>query len=365
MPHTLTAPSNITILGAGLIGRLLALDLAREGHRVTIFEAKGPHGDGSAARVAAAMLAPLAESPVTDACVVRMGRYSLARWSALVSSLDQHVFFQQTGTLIVWHRQDTAEAARMRGMYENSCRRDDSLPRPQDVDAAQLATLEPALQGRFDQAILLPGEGQLDNRQLLAALLHQLQALGVQLHWHAPRDTTDFQPGHPGQPDLVLDCRGFGAHPQWQALRGVRGEVLRLHAPDITLHHVVRMVHPRYAIYIAPKENHIFMVGATEIESEDMGPASLRSTMELMSAVYTVHPGFAEARVLELLTQCRPTLPDNLPALRWLNDRTLQVNGLYRHGYLISPAVRDAALQMLRTGSTALAEGFDIKVHQS
>lgn len=108
----------------------------------------------------------------------------------------------------------------------------------------------------------------------------------------------------------------------------------------------------------------MFVIGATEIESDDMSPASLRSVMELLSALYTVHSGFAEARILEIATQCRPTLPDNLPAVRWLSERVLQVNGLYRHGYMISPAMLDVTLQILRTGSTELAERFDVAVHQ-
>jgi len=161
----------------------------------------------------------------------------------------------------------------------------------------------------------------------------------------------------------VLDCRGLGARTQWSALRGIRGEVVRVHAPEVTLQRPTRLVHPRYPLYIAPKQDHIFVIGATEIESDDMGPASLRSVMELLSALYTVHSGFAEARILEIATQCRPTLPDNLPALRWLDERVLQVNGLYRHGYMISPAMLDATLQLLRTGSAALAEDFDVAVH--
>ena len=68
--HTLAASSSITLLGAGLLGRLLATSLARQGHRVQIFEAGGPEGAGSAAYVAAAMLAPLAESAVTEPGVV-------------------------------------------------------------------------------------------------------------------------------------------------------------------------------------------------------------------------------------------------------------------------------------------------------
>ena len=360
----LTSPSHIAILGAGLMGRLLALELAREGHRVDMFEAKGPEADGAAARVAAAMLAPLAESAITEPGVVRMGQYGLTRWPELIAQLQEHVFFQQNGTLVVWHRQDTADANRLCGLFEKNRRINPTLPALENLNAQRLNDVEPALQGRFTQGVYLPGEGQLDNRQLLAALEKTLARLGVNFHWHTPRETTDFAPGTAGQPDLVIDARGLGARTEWKSLRGIRGEVVRVYAPEVTLQRPTRLVHPRYPLYIAPKQNHLFVIGATEIESDDMSPASLRSVMELLSALYTVHSGFAEARILEIATQCRPTLPDNLPAVRWLSERVLQVNGLYRHGYMISPAMLDVTLQILRTGSTELAERFDVAVHQ-
>ena len=359
----LTAPSHIAILGAGLMGRLLALELARDGHRVEVFEAKGSQADGAAARVAAAMLAPLAESAITEPGVVRMGQYGLSRWPQLISQLDAPVFFQQNGTLVVWHRQDAADAHRLCSLFEKNRRINPSLPALENVNAQRLGDIEPALHGRFNQAVYLPDEGQLDNRQLLAALEKTLSRLGVTFHWHTPRETTDFTPGAVNQPDLVIDCRGLGARSEWKALRGIRGEVVRVHAPEVTLQRPTRLVHPRYPLYIAPKENHLFVVGATEIESDDMGPASVRSVMELLSALYTVHSGFAEARIVEIATQCRPTLPDNLPAVRWLDKRVLQVNGLYRHGYMISPAMLDITLQILRSGSTELAATFDVAVH--
>ena len=359
----LTAPSHIAILGAGLMGRLLALELAREGHRIDVFEAKGPEADGAAARVAAAMLAPLAESAITESGVVRMGQYGLTRWPELIAQLDAPVFFQQNGTLVVWHRQDQADANRLCGLFEKNRRINPSLPALEALDANRLSQVEPALQGRFNQGVYLPEEGQLDNRQLLSALEQTLHRLGVQFHWHTPRETTDFTPSHANQPDLVIDCRGLGARTEWKPLRGIRGEVVRVYAPEVSLQRPTRLVHPRYPLYIAPKENHLFVIGATEIESDDMGPASVRSVMELLSALYTVHSGFAEARILEIATQCRPTLPDNLPAVRWLGERVLQVNGLYRHGYMISPAMLDITLQLLRTGSTELATAFDVAVH--
>jgi glycine oxidase len=127
-----------------------------------------------------------------------------------------------------------------------------------------------------------------------------------------------------------------------------------------------RLIHPRYPIYIAPKENDIYVVGATEIESEDLSNMSVRSAMELLSAVYTVHSGFAEARILEMATQCRPTLKNNLPEIRVLKEKGLtdliMINGLYRHGFMISPAVMDCALEVLEHGqsNTALDLGLSI-----
>jgi glycine oxidase len=139
--------------------------------------------------------------------------------------------------------------------------------------------------------------------------------------------------------------------------------VVRLHAPDVTLQRPTRLIHPRYPIYIAPKEDHVFVIGATEIETEDLSPASVRSTLELLSAAYTVHPGFAEARILEISTQARPTLPDNLPLLTVHSPQHVSLNGLYRHGFLIAPALLDATLEWVQHGSLKLAKQFQLKVH--
>ena len=358
----LTPSSSFAILGAGLMGRLLAVELARQGHRVEIFDAGSPAAEQSAATVAAAMLAPLAESAITEPGVVRMGQHALTRWPQLLAPLAEPVFFQQNGTLIVWHRQDAAEAQRLTRQLEANQRTVPELPALHKLDGGALAQAEPTLAHRFAQGLYLPGEGQLDNRQLLAALAVEMQRLAVRTHWHTPQSPDAFTPGAPGQPDWVLDCRGLGAKPQWQALRGVRGEVVRIAAPDVTLQRPTRLVHPRYPIYIAPKQDHLFVIGATEIESDDRSPASVRSTLELLSAAYAVHPGFAEGRILEIATQCRPTLPDNLPAIRQTRPGVLEINGLYRHGFMIAPALLDVALQVLETGQSALSQRFDLRL---
>ncbi len=354
--------STITILGAGLMGRLLAVELARKGHAVEVFEAQGPDAQGAAARIAAAMLAPLAESAVTEPGVVRMGHYALPRWQEVIGRLSQPVFFQQNGTLVLWHRLDAGEASRFQHKLQQTQKAVPELPALQALNGPQVDALEPSVASRFAHGMYLPGEGQLDNRQLLSALETAMRELGVKVHWNTPRSTDDFTPGSVGQPDLVLDCRGLGAKPRWNTLRGVRGEVVRLHAPEVTLERPTRLLHPRYPIYMAPKENHVFVIGATEIESEDMSPPSVRSTLELLSAAYAVHSGFAEARILEIATQCRPTLPDNLPAVRSVAGNVLEVNGLYRHGFMIAPALLDVVMELLESGQSTLAPRFDLSV---
>ena len=350
------------------MGRLLALALAKGGAQVDLFDKGGPDGVHAAARIAAAMLAPLAESAITEDSVVRMGLHSLPRWKELINDLSTPVYFQQDGTLILWHRQDASDAERFTAHLEKNCRSNADLSVPQKLDNEALRALEPGVADRFTQGLYLPNEGQLDNRQLLDALAKELELVQVHCHWHTEIDPQELRKRSSYK--AVIDCRGTGARESWaygdkpNSLRGVRGEVIRLYAPEVKLRRPTRLIHPRYPIYIAPKENDIYVVGATEIESDDLSEMSVRSAMELLSAVYTVHSGFAEARILEMATQCRPTLKNNLPEIRSQKDKGLadliMINGLYRHGFMISPAVLDCALELLEfgTSNTALKLGL-------
>lgn len=356
------------IVGAGLMGRLLAVALAQRGAQVDLFDQGAADASGSAALIAAAMLAPLAESAITENSVVRMGIHSLPRWQQLIKELSTPVFFQQDGTLILWHSQDANEAERFTNHLEKNCLHNPQLVPPKKLTTAELREIEPGVADRFMQGLYLPNEGQLDNRQLLAALLHECHLLKVNCHWNTAIDPEQLRKD--SQYQGVMDCRGNGAKDAWassvNSLRGVRGEVIRLYAPEVKLRRPTRLIHPRYPIYIAPKENDVYVVGATEIESDDLSVMSVRSAMELLSAVYTVHSGFAEARILEMATQCRPTLKNNLPEIRIEKDKGLsdliRINGLYRHGFMISPAVLDCTLEILENdeSNTALELGFSI-----
>ncbi|UOP05599.1 FAD-dependent oxidoreductase [Conchiformibius kuhniae] len=349
--------ARVAVLGGGLLGRLTAWRLRLAGADCALFCAGTAAGERSAAYRAAAMLSPSAEAVDAAPQVAAWGRESLNLWRAWTAQLPEPVFFEQNGTLVVWHAQDGGLATG----FERHLRRAGVLPA--HWHAPDIAEREPLLGGRFGRGIFLADEGQLDGRQMLGVLARALVETGVACHWQTPCEADDLAQDF----DWVADCRGMGAQVCWNAagamrLRGVRGEVVRVHAPDVSLCRPVRLLHPRYPLYVAPKPDHVFVVGATQIESEDGGAATVRSGLELLSALYALHPAFGEARVMALSAALRPTLPHHLPEIRLHpRRRVVEANGLFRHGFMIAPVVCAALCRVVASvsGGGALPE-YDV-----
>ena len=147
-------------------------------------------------------------------------------------------------------------------------------------------------------------------------------------------------------PDWIIDCRGFAARDALPGLRGVKGEMLILRSEEISLTRPVRMLHPRRPVYVVPRGEGLFMVGATMIENEERARVTARSVVELVNSAFAVHPAFAEAEIVETGSDLRPAFADNLPRLL-KRGRTLYINGLYRHGFLLAPALARRAAEVV------------------
>jgi len=333
------------------VGRLLAWRLLRQGHRVTLFDDGPGDGENAAGLIAAAMVAPCSEIIAAERAVYQPGLQALAQWPQWLTELRGdsaiEVSFQRRGSLVIAHPTDQAD---LRHFFH---RLGDMAEVPADhyrwITHRDLQALEPELD-RFSQAVFLPEEGCLDNRALFRALRQAIQRRHGTWHCQHKVVTVD---GHrittetgSLNVDLALDCRGFGGKGQLGDFRGVRGEVLWVRAPEVRLSRPVRLMHPRYQLYIAPKPDSVYVIGATEIESESRAPVTVRSSLELLSALYSVHPGFGEANVLEARASCRPAFLNNLPKIVRAPG-LLRVNGLYRHGYLLGPALVNSVTALL------------------
>lgn len=385
----------IGIAGAGLLGRLLAWHLARAGHRVSVFDpavderpvprsqAAEPYVPTAAGFTAAGMLSPLAELDNAEPAMAALGWRSIALWQAVAAALGHPQRVQVRGSLLLAHRADTGAAQRVLDRLRAACatpewQRLSPAEGVQALDAAALRALEPSVQGPA-HAWLLPGEGQIDTVGMMAAL--HAQAPGVAWHWG--QRVLHVQAGQGGGTlhladgrvlafDWVVDVRGVGARPDLAVrgdnsrqhtapvfnvrgenpqthtppvfnVRGVRGEVLWLACPGHGLTRPVRLLHPRHRVYVVPRSECDVLVGASEIESEDRSPVSLRSAVELLAAAHSAVPALAEARILKMDVNLRPALPDNNPRVEH-SGRLLRINGLFRHGWLLAPALLAQAL---------------------
>ncbi|WP_376705537.1 glycine oxidase ThiO [Mesorhizobium sp. ISC25] len=308
----------VLVKGAGVAGLTAAFELATRGAAVTVAETRHSLG-GNASWFAGGMLAPWCERESAEQPVLDLGCNAADWWEAATPGQAT-----RAGTLVVAAPRDAGELDRFASRTSGH----------RHVDEDEMSQLEADLAGRFRRGLLFPDEAHLDPRQAMAALHNRLAAMGVEFHFGADASAVSGF-------DRQIECTGMAAGDD--RLRGVRGEMLILNTPDVSLSRPVRLLHPRFPLYAVPRTGHRFMIGATMIESQSVGPVTARSMMELLGAAYALHPAFGEAEIVETGIGVRPAFPDNLPRVE-TNGEIIVINGLYRHGFLLAPAMaRQAA----------------------
>ncbi len=319
-----------TVLGAGVAGLTCALELVERGASVEVFERNETLGGSACSWQAGGMLAPWCERESTEPIVARLGEESIEWWTARFPATARN------GTLVVAHGRDVGELRTFARKTE----------RYTWLESDDVATLEPDIAGRFRKALFFASEAHLDPRVVLHMLASRIVEAGAIIHLGA-----ELSLGRPGdvRDRLVIDCRGLAARDTLADLRGVRGEMVLLRQPELSLTRPVRVLHPRVPVYVVPRGDGLFMVGATSIESDEPHRVTARSVLELLSAAYALHPAFGEAEIVEIGAGVRPAFPDNLPRIRW-RDGVLHINGLYRHGFLLAPALARIAAEGLLEG---------------
>ena len=356
---------NIAIVGVGLIGRVLALNLLKKGHTLTLFDKAGKDGTSAAGFTAAGMLAPFAELETAESIIFEHGKRSIQLWPDLLKEIGLFDGYKLDGTIITAHPQDMSELNHFIGTLKHKVAEAEEI---EVLDKESLTDLESDLE-QHNRAYYIKDEGYVDAQRFMMFAGNYLD-MRSEVTWRENTLVDKIESGavyideEVEEFDWVFDARGLGAKEYFDDLRGVRGEVIWLESNDIDITRPTRLLHPRYKIYVVPRGSGCegmdieycneckisqevgskrYIIGATEIESEDISPLSVRSSMELLSAVFSVNPNFGEARIVNTETNCRPAFRDNLPRIE-NEEKLTRINGLYRHGYLLAPAIVEKAL---------------------
>lgn len=316
----------IAIRGAGVVGLWQALVLARRGHAVTLHEKSAEPLANSCSVYAGAMLALRCEEDDAAPVVNALGKRGIALWR------ETYPGTVANGTIALALGRDRAELDRFARMTSGHRR----------LSPAELAALEPSLGNRFSGALFFAEEAHLAPEAALRFLLDRAKEEGVSLRL-----------GDGNQPkgaDVVVDCRGLAARDDLPNLRGVRGERIVVRSRDVSLTRPVRLLHPRFPLYVVPWGDGLYMIGATVIESEEGGAISLRSALDLLAAAYALDPAFGEAEIVAQGAGVRPAFPDNRPRIIARNGY-IYVNGLYRNGFLLAPVLAELVAAYIETGA--------------
>lgn len=310
---------SVSIVGAGVVGLCVASELLTRNVKVNIYDKKTRAGPHACSWWAGGMLAPFCESESAEEEVCRFGQEAAAWWAKRTNVIKK-------GSLVVASSRDSADFNRFKRLTSNH----------ELVSGKAVANLEPDLSDRFARALFFENEAHIDPRIALRDLTNRLNQAGVEISTaEPPKGLTQH-----------IDCRGLAARDILHDLRGVKGEMLVIRTNDVSFQRPIRLLHPRLPLYIVPRGNGVFMLGATTIENEDSENVSVRSMLELLSAAYALNPSFGEAEILEIGVDLRPAFKDNLPKIRRIDD-VIYANGLYRHGYLLAPAIAKQVADLL------------------
>jgi glycine oxidase len=330
---------DVIIVGAGIIGLSLSLELRKRGASVLLLERGEPGREASWA--AGGMLANCGdESP---AALKPLADRSAAMYPDFVAEIEDasglKVDLRANGTLLFLAADQDPD--HIRGAQR--------LPAP-------LAQLEPHVSGHARPVVFLR-ERSVCPRALVNAVLKAARHRGVEVKHGEQVASTDLAEGRATGVKTtktaygaakIVNCAGAWAGtfgPQAFPTRPVKGQMVcfALSRPKL-LQHVVRSPE----IYLIPRSDGRLLAGATVEEAGFDKRTVVETIQSLERAAISMLPALSDALVLEAWAGLRPGTPDGLPILGATETPGyFAATGHFRDGILLAPVTARVMAQVL------------------
>src|SRR6266478_1348448 len=332
------------IAGAGLIGGAVALELARAGMRVAVFDQGQPGRESSWA--GAGILSPAPENPATIP-LVPLGKASMALYPEFVARVEeisaQDVGFRAKGTLEALFSRDAA-----RELSTHVALHHGWGLQAEAISAEDARELEPALSPELGAAVLRPDEASVDNRSLTQAVLEAARKSGVEIFanhevqgiWREKQRCAGLllKNERVSAEWTIIAAGCFSANiagvNTYAPVRPAKGQMISLRAEQTKIERVLWSD----KIYLVPRNDGRILAGATvEYVGFDKN-VTARGLEKILAGAIELAPDLARARVEETWAGLRPDSPDHLPILGPTDiDGLLIATGHFRSGILLTP----------------------------
>jgi glycine oxidase len=335
---------DVAIAGAGLIGGSIALELARAGLRVGLFDRQEPGRESSWA--GAGILSPAPES-ASMIPLVPLAKASMAIYPEFVRMVEeisgQSAGYRPKGTLqAIFSRDAREELSTVIALHHGLGLKAEPL------SAADARELESSLSDDLEAGVLRPDEASVDNRALTQAVLEAASRSGVQFFPESGAEAIWREGGRCAGLHLkhekieaqwtVISAGCFSANIEGVAayapVRPAKGQMVALRADDLKIERVLWSE----KIYLVPRNDGRILAGAT-VEYTGFERGLTAGGLErVLAGALELSPGLAAAHVEETWAGLRPDSPDHLPILGPADlDGLLIATGHFRGGILLTP----------------------------